>query len=141
MLSDEVNVDQARSILWRREIHTNESSRNYIRPQTPNENSVLVEELINFRGVGIVLYTKISSNLFQPITPELLANYAISSALAEAGKTKKDGVSYLLSAKRNGITTALSDQYEQIILSKTKASSLEEAILALDKKRQNSIND
>src|SRR5690606_16917166 len=74
MLSDEVNVDQARSILWRREIHTNDSSRNYIRPQTPNENSVLVEELINFRGVGIVLYTKISSNLFQPITPELLAD-------------------------------------------------------------------
>ena len=44
---------------------------------------------------------------------------------AERGR---DGISYLIAAKENGIETALSADYEAEILKKTKCASLEEAL-------------
>ncbi|MBC8489136.1 MAG: hypothetical protein H8D45_24205 [Bacteroidetes bacterium] len=42
---------------------------------------------------------------------------------------------YLLAAKRNGIITGLSEEYEKQILQKTQVISLEQAIAKLDRQR------
>lgn len=122
-------------MLWRRERHITDGSRNYLRPKNSGVNTVLVEEIHDLHGIHHVLYTSIAKNIDQPITPELLAEYAIASILADAGAKELDGVRYLLAAKKNGIITGLSEAYENEILKRTDAKSLKEAILQLDSKR------
>jgi hypothetical protein len=43
-------------------------------------------------------------------------------------RTGRDGISYLVAARRNGISTPLSDPYEREILHGTHARNLEEAL-------------
>ena len=89
------------------------------------ENSVLVEELQNFAGIHIVLYTKIAATI-NPPTPKNLARLAIESARnADPGR---DGISYLIAAKHHGIKTGLSSDYEATILERTGCDTLEEAL-------------
>jgi hypothetical protein len=70
----------------------------------------------------------IGQNIPEPVTPTILAERAITSLHSLQGQGGKDGVSYLLSAKTNGIVTELSEAYEQEILRLTNTTSLEEAI-------------
>lgn len=135
VLNPETNIDTAKSILWRRELHKTDRTENYVEPNNPGVNRVVVKFLENFMNVDSVLYTSIGSNINQPLTSELLADFSIASILAQAGQQEKDGLRYLLSAKRNGIVTELSEEYENQILSKTETKSLEEAIEKLDRKR------
>jgi hypothetical protein len=55
-----------------------------------------------------------------------LAELAIKSARLE--RTGRDGITYLIDAKRNGIVTPLSVDYEQEILRRTQTSNLHEAL-------------
>jgi hypothetical protein len=55
-----------------------------------------------------------------------LARLAIESA--RQLDNGRDGISYLLRAKRNGIVTPLSGPYEQEILRGTQSSTLEDAL-------------
>jgi hypothetical protein len=55
-----------------------------------------------------------------------LAEQAITSAHLE--RTGRDGITYLIEAKRNGMMTPLSDAYEQEILRRTQSRNLEEAL-------------
>ncbi len=135
VLNEVVKIETARSMLWRRERHITDYSQNYSRPQNSGANTVLVEEIHDFRGIQRVLYTSIGKNIDQPITPELLAEYAIGSIRADAGAKGLDGIRYLLAAKTNGIITGLSEEYENEILSITKAKCLKEAIQTLDLQR------
>lgn len=135
VLNPETNIDIAKSILWRRELHKTDRTENYVEPKNPGVNRVVVKLLENFMNIDNVLYTSIGSNINQPLTSELLADFSIASILAHAGQQEKDGIRYLLSAKRNGIVTELSEEYENQILSKTETKSLEEAIEKLDRKR------
>ncbi len=59
------------------------------------------------------------------VAPDI-AKLAIESARLE--RTDRDGITYLINAKRNGIRTPLSDAYEQEILCRLQASDLIEAI-------------
>jgi hypothetical protein len=106
-----------------------------VEPNNPGVNRVVVKVLEDFINVDSVLYTSIGSNINQTLTGELLADFSIASILAQAGQQEKDGLRYLLSAKRNGIITGLSEEYENQILIKTETKSLEEAIEKLDRKR------
>jgi hypothetical protein len=135
VLNPETNIDMAKSILWRRELHKIDRAENYVEPNNPGVNRVVLKLLENFMNVDNVLYTSIGSNINQPLTSELLADFSIASILAQAGQQEKDGLRYLLSAKRNGIVTELSEEYVNQILSKTETKSLEEAIEKLDRKR------
>ena len=141
ILNPETNIDVAKSILWRRELHKTDRSKNYVEPSNPGVNTVVVEVLQDFMNVDRVLYTSIGSNINQKLTGELLANFSIASILAQAGQQGKDGLRYLLSAKRNGIVTGLSEEYENQILIKTETKSLEEAIEKLDRKRMMNPNE
>ena len=68
-----------------------------------------------------------------PLTPEHLAELAIRSARLE--RTGRDGISYLIRAKKNQIVTPLSPAYEAEILRRTGTSSLESALKIIEAHR------
>lgn len=135
VLRDDVTIEAAKSILWRRELHKNSRTETYTHTDNPTPNKVVVKSLDNFMNVQTVLYTSIGSNINQTLTGELLADFAIGSIMTKAGHEEKDGLRYLLSAKRNNIVTELSADYESQILAKTNTITLEQAIEQLDRKR------
>lgn len=122
-----VNSEEAQDLLWRRETRNECTDKHYTPPSKPNPNRMKVEKLDNFAGLDVVLYTKLGANITEPNAAKL-ADLAIKSAKAEAGGTGKDGISYLLSVKRQGISTPLMQGYESEILRKTGTSTLEDAL-------------
>ena len=120
-----VPPDEGADILYRREINKVGSKKRYDAGAATNPNSVKVRCLREFRGVNVVLYTELEANI-HPLTAESLACLAIwSVARADKGR---DGISYLMDARRNGIETPLSDCYEAEILRQSECASLEEAL-------------
>ena len=119
-----VPVDTGANILYRREINRVGSEKRYDDPAATNPNSVKVRRRSKLGGVDVVLYTELDANI-QPITAKSLACLAIGSvARADQGR---DGITYLMDAKRNGILTPLIGSYEAEILRQSRCTSLEEA--------------
>lgn len=127
VLKADVGLSRAEDLLWRRETRNEASEKHYARPSIPKPNTVVIDCLQNFGGLDFVLYTKLGANLEDP-TATKLAELAIASAKAEAGMTGRDGISYLISLNRQGISTPLMPAYQREILKKVGASSLEEAL-------------
>ena len=127
VLEASVSLQRAEDLLWRRETRNERSEKHYIRPSEPAPNRVIVESLRNFNGIDIVIYTSLGSNI-RDLSPTRLAELAVQSARAEAGKDRKDGISYLISLKRQGISTPLMQAYECEILRLVNAVSLEDAL-------------
>ena len=125
-LDPAIGLAEAMDLLWRRETRNESTGKRYVRPDAPGDNDVLVECLENTHGFNVVLYTKIGSNI-EPVTPDSLAQLAIRSARSKAGANRKDGISYLASVLRHGITTPLTPGYEAAILRTTGAGDLDEA--------------
>lgn len=134
-----VTYSQAQSMLWRRETRATDTAKTYKAVKEPGPNKVTILELNNFSGVSSVLYTAIGQNMGMMNNAENLAAFAIQSILNEAGEEKKDGIHYLLAAKKNGIVTKLSVPYELAILKQTGTKSLEAAITKLDALRPASL--
>jgi hypothetical protein len=65
------------------------------------------------------------------LTGRKLACLAIASAQNPEVAKGKDGISYLLAAKRAGISTPLTEEYESAILELTGTNTLEAALLSL----------
>ncbi len=87
-----------------------------------------IESLKNFHDVETVLYTKLPPNIAL-LTPEELANLALASLNdADTVKRGRDGITYLINAKRNQIKTPLSDKYEEELLRKAKATNLAQVL-------------
>ena len=127
VLDDEVALDDAKNLLWRRETRQKPSSpKRYSHPQNPGDNQVVVESLRSFHGCDVVLYTRISANI-EPLTEDRLADLPINSARSDAGAAGKDGISYLASVIRQGIRTPLLPRYKAAILRRTETRDLEEA--------------
>lgn len=126
-----VTPQQAENLLWRRETRNERSKKHYVRHSEPGPNQVIVESLESFNGIDVVLYTSIGSNI-KDLSPAKLAELAIESAKAKAnstaGKEGMDGISYLISLKRHGISTPLMPVYESEILRLMNAVSLEVAL-------------
>lgn len=115
----------AASCLWRREINQVGSGRSYVAPEVTKPDTVEIRRLKNFEGVDTVLYARIPANI-ESLTAETLAHLAIASVRrAEQGR---DGISYLIEAKRSGISTGLSAEYEAEILRQTGCGNLHEAL-------------
>lgn len=139
VLKNNTEIDLAKSVLWRRECHKVGENRKFIASKKPTTKTVMIGEIDNFCDVKKVIYTYfLEQNEFKKLTPEQLADYAISSILSEAGIKKMDGVRYLNSALNHGIKTEYSEAYKQQILDKTGCHTLEDAIKCLDEKRENS---
>src|SRR4030081_3494922 len=71
-----------------------------------------------------VIFASNEANIpVEKLTPQYLANLAISSvAVADPGW---DGITYLIEAKRCSVRTALSEEYESVILANVGVGSLE----------------
>jgi hypothetical protein len=127
VLNDSISEEDAASILWRRETGQIGSGRSYTRPSSPRPNQMLVDTLTDHEGFARVLYTNFpeSGKLSDP-EPSEPARLAIGSvSRAPAGK---DGISYLIAAKADGIETPLMARYEAEILRQTGALTLEDAL-------------
>jgi len=125
ILQEQVSIDEAKDMLWRRETNQVCSNKSYKHSPNPGPNTVCIKELKQFHSIRIVLYTSIQPNI-DGLTPRELARRAIDSV----GKTERgrDGISYLINAKSNGIRTPLMQEYEEEIKKQTGAKSLEEAL-------------
>jgi hypothetical protein len=121
----EASVEDARDMLYRREINNFDPKKRYKPHRKRGPNTVMVEERSDFFGVDVVLYTDINATIGNP-TPETLATLAIESA--KTLDDGRDGISYLMNAKAHGIKTALSDAYEDEIKKRLGASDLNEAL-------------
>ncbi|MBB3232779.1 hypothetical protein [Halomonas stenophila] len=121
-----VSLATAKDMLWRRETRNEASGKRYSPPARPHPDQMVVERLSRFQGIEVVLYARFGANLTDP-GAATLADLAIQSARAGAGRIGRDGISYLMSLKQQGITTPLMPGYEREILRRTGASSLEEA--------------
>ena len=129
VLSDATSEREAKDMLWRRE--TRRAHGSYSPPARPGPNSVLIKTLLNFGGIVLVLYPSIQANIPSPLTGRKLACLAITSARNPEVAKGKDGISYLLAAKRAGISTPLTQEYESAILELTDTNTLEAALLSL----------
>ena len=120
-----VAVDTGADILYRREINKVGSAKRYDPSAATKPNSVKVCRRSKLGGVDVVLYTELEANI-QPITAKSLARLAIGSvARTDQGR---DGITYLMDAKRNGILTPRMESYEAEILRQSNCASLEEAL-------------
>lgn len=138
VVRESTSLDELKSILWRRECHITDKEKVFKSPQKPTPKNVLIGELENFYNVQKVIYTTfLPQEEYNGLIPDKLADFAINSILTKAGRDKKDGVRYLLSAIESGIETEYSKEYRASILRKTGTSSLNEAIKKLDDKREN----
>ena len=128
-----VNVpeQEAKDRLWRRETNRIAQGGHYVHSANPGPNTLVIDRYENFEGVEVVLAARFAATI-APLTAVHLAELAIASARLE--RTGRDGVTYLIDAKRNGITTDLSDAYEQEILRRTQAHDLSEALRKIQAK-------
>lgn len=97
----------------------------YVLPQNPGLDTLIIDRYENLAGVSIVLAARFPANI-TPLNAEVLASLAIKSA--HELDDGRDGISYLLDAKRNGTVTPLSGPYEREILRRMKTASLEDAL-------------
>lgn len=136
VLDDGVALEKAQDLLWRRETRNECTDKHYTPPSKPNPNKMMVAKLDNFEGLDVVLYTKLGPNITDANAVKL-AELAVRSAKAEAGRTGRDGIRYLLSVKRQGISTPLMADYEREILRMTGASSLGDALSRCRERKTN----
>jgi hypothetical protein len=83
----------------------------------------------NLIGLEKIFYTDFrdSGKLTNP-TPALLAKLAVDSARNREVPEGNDGISYLMNAKKAGIVTPLSADYEKEILKLAGTASLGQAL-------------
>jgi hypothetical protein len=129
VLKDSVSDQEAADILYRRETRQIGSGKAYKPPSKPGPNTVLVATAPNVKGVAKVLYTDFpdSGKLLNP-TAKQLAELAVGSARSKDVPEGMDGISYLMNAKKAGIITPLTADYEKEILKLAGTASLEDAL-------------
>jgi hypothetical protein len=120
-----VSEQEAKDRLWRREIDRIGQGGHYVHRNNPGPNTLIIDRYEKFERVGVVLAARFPATI-APLTAMRLAELAIESARLE--RTGRDGITYLSNAKRNGITTPLSNAYEREILRLTQAHDLDEAL-------------
>jgi hypothetical protein len=121
-----ITLEKAVDLLWRRETDRIGTEAHY-NPKAPGD--VEIRSQKDFAGLSEILYAAPKSNL-EP-EPKVLAQLAIASTNGKAGETHRDGISYLINAKKNGIKTPLIDDYEKKILEQTQQPDLQTAFKRL----------
>lgn len=128
VLDADVSPEMGKDMLYRREISAAGDLGHRYDPTASGPNAVHIGELRqeDAFGLDVVLYSVIGENI-SPLIAEHLAELAIRSARCQAGRERRDGISYLQNALANGIRTPLSGAYRHQILLKTGTASLTEA--------------
>jgi hypothetical protein len=99
-----VSEQEAKDQLWRREIDKIGQGGHYVHRANPGPNTLTIDRYGNLAGVAAVLVARFAATI-APLTAARLAELAIESARLE--RTGRDGITYPMDAKRNGITTLL----------------------------------
>ena len=124
VLNPNVTIEAATNMLYRREKHNYDPTLTYEPKEDPDQDDIVIQRLDGFGTLETVLYTRIGANIAGP-SGRVLAEMAVNSV--SAPRTAPDGITYLIDAKRCGIVTPLSADYEQAILEQTKSDTLETA--------------
>jgi hypothetical protein len=123
-----ISEREALDMVYRREINAVSSGKRYIEPEPDKRNAVRLDRFKKFEGFDVVISTRMAPNIAS-LSADVLAGLAIASA-QELGDGR-DGITYLMNAKANGIETELSAAYERVILERTGATGLAEALAAV----------
>jgi cation transport regulator ChaC len=132
VLKAAITVEQAKNMLYRREIHKVGSNETYHHEnQTRKKNGLLIKTLNNFCGVPLVIYTYLTPNIEEILNPnlsdgkkaEILAEAAIKSITPETYKNYKDGIWYLYQNLESGIITPLTKPYQNEILKRANGAT------------------
>ncbi len=126
VLQASVSESKATDMLWRRETRHKGSCERYESPPEPGTDTVLIKRLEDFGGLDVALYVEIGANI-PGASPRKLAELAVHSASSDAGRTGKDGITYLIWVKNNGVETPLMPEYEKEILRLTGTEALDQA--------------
>ena len=128
VLEETVTPIQATNMLYRRETNRVSNFDIIYDPKSSSKDATKIVSLTgkDAFGLSVVLYTHLNANI-EPLTPDHLAKLAVQSAQTEAGKNKRDGISYLINVIENENQTPLTPDYRQAILKKTGSTSLMEA--------------
>ncbi len=125
VLCDATSLDEAKSLLWRRETRKIGSGRVY-RDDT-SSGAVVVRDWPGFCNLEHVLYTDFNScGKLEVVDPRKLATAAVNSVARAA--EGKDGISYLMDLISAGVVTALTSTYESEILRQTGTTTLAAAL-------------
>ena len=126
LVLENVSGSEAADMLWRRETRREGSGERCDPSFEPGVNDVLVRRLQDFGGLDTVLYVEIGANITDR-SPRNLAELAVRSAGADAGRRDRDRIAYLIGAKKNCVTTPLMPEYEREILRLAGTETLEQA--------------
>jgi hypothetical protein len=126
VLEEHISEKDATDMLWRRETRQEGGDERYETPSHPDVNTMLVRRLENFEGLDAVLYVEIEANIPE-LNPRKLAELAILSTKSDAGSIGRDGITYLICTKENGVETPLMPEYEREILRIVGTGTLERA--------------
>lgn len=119
-------VNEAQTLVWRRETGSTSGRYDALRnADHPDKVFVDAHEALHDE-FDVVLVVRVRPNI-EPLNGDELAQRAIDSARTEFGAESKDGISYLIGAKRFGIDTPLRSDYESAIFRTLDVTSLEEA--------------
>jgi hypothetical protein len=131
VLQDGIVLEDAKSLLWRRETRNEGLDREYQMSSSPY--AIVVSDLPGFCGLDHVLYTDFneSGKLSHPIPGEL-ARAAVDSVMKSPDG--KDGISYLMDLINVGVDTELTPAYQKELLVLTGASDLGEALALVKSK-------
>lgn len=121
VLNEQVGLDEARDLVYRRERNDVGSGKTC----TPRWRT-WIPELRGFGPTDVSLYTALPATIAR-LSADHLAELAIASARAPAGQKRRDGISYLDDALGHGIRTPLSDAYRRAILDQFGVATLREA--------------
>jgi hypothetical protein len=120
ILDSSVAVADARAMLYRRETGR-------LADIKVGSRLGWIAQLPDYENLNICLYAALEANIPPPLTAEKLAELALRSALGPSGTKRRDGISYLEQQKRRGIETPLMRPYEEAVLVRLEAASLDEA--------------
>ncbi len=128
LLKDGCSLEEARNILYRREIHAVGSSRVYPSTVKNRKKAVRIRAVFGVAGIDTVLFTDFyAEGKVRCPTAATLARRAIAS-VAQAGDVSKNGIAYLMAVKSSGIATAIMPAFEAEILRRTQSVDLAEAL-------------
>jgi len=131
VLERDFSLTEAKNMLYRREIdNVGDPGIMYPEGRQPGKNKILIDELHQFAGLDVVLYTRIGINL--PIILDRtisvfrkanhLAELAVDSLTLDTYRAGRDGIQYLLENMDSGIITPLTESYCQHVLLKTNSA-------------------
>ena len=128
VLFESVSFEEAKNLLWRREVRKEGSGHAYKESSSPD--AVLVRDSPGFCGLNHGLYTDFNaSGKLDTPEPRGLAKAAANSV--GRAPNGKDGISYLIDLLDAGVVTALTARYEKELLILTNSPTLAEALIAL----------